>query len=49
MLHVNKWSGWNSLPVIKSLPSMPLNKIYTDQEIYSYFDLSPEEILLIEE
>jgi len=49
ILQVNKWSGWNSLPVLKALPSMPLNKIYTDQEIYSYFDLSPEEILLIEE
>ena len=49
ILRVNKWSGWNSLRVIKSLPSIPLNKIYTDQEIYSYFDLSPKEILLIEE
>ncbi|CAB4123190.1 Restriction modification methylase Eco57I [uncultured Caudovirales phage] len=47
-LNANKWSGWNSLDVIKSLPLMDLSKLWTDSDIYKHFKLTPEEIEYIE-
>ena len=48
ILQVNKWSGWNSLEVIKSLPILPLTKLWSDQELYQHFKLTDDEIVLIE-
>lgn len=48
ILKVNKWSGWNSLNVIKVLPKMELTKVYSDQEIYDHFNLTQEEIDYVE-
>jgi site-specific DNA-methyltransferase (adenine-specific) len=49
VLKINKWSGWNSLDVIKSLPLVDLNKPWTDSQLYNRFGLSPQEIQLIEQ
>jgi hypothetical protein len=48
ILAINKWSGWNSLDVIKALPFMDLTRCWTDQEIYQHFKLTPEEISYVE-
>jgi hypothetical protein len=47
ILNQNKWSGWNSLEVIKVLPRLDMTKVWTDEEIYKEFNISVEEINLI--
>lgn len=42
-----KTSGFNGYMI--QLPFLDKNKKYTDQELYEYFNLTPEEIQLIEE
>ena len=49
ILKTYKYSGWNSLDVIKSLPSIDDPNVQSDGQIYNHFNLSPEEIALIEE
>lgn len=48
ILQNNKWSGWNSLDVIKQLPHVDLDRSWTDQQLYQLFDLSAEEISYVE-
>jgi len=48
LIQQNKWSGWNSLSVLKTLPLVDLTKPWTDAELYAHFNLTPEEINLIE-
>lgn len=47
MLNQNKWSGWNSLDVIKRLPKVDLTRTWTDEELYTHFNLDESEIELI--
>jgi site-specific DNA-methyltransferase (adenine-specific) len=44
----NKWSGWNSLDVIKSLPKVDLSKSWTDTDLYVHFGLTDQEIQFVE-
>jgi len=48
ILQVNKWSGWNSLDVIKFLPKLPLTTEWSDNQLYEHFKLTDDEIKLIE-
>ena len=44
ILQNNKWSGWNSLDVIKRLPFVDLSSSWDDQKLFDYFQLSSDEI-----
>jgi len=48
LINANKWSGWNNLMVIKSIPKLDLSRSWTDQEIYDHFNLTLEEIAYVE-
>jgi Eco57I restriction-modification methylase len=48
LLRNNKWSGWNSLDVIKSLPAVSLEKKWSNAKLYAYFKLSDDEVKFIE-
>jgi len=48
LLNMNKWSGWNSLEVIKALPSVDLTRAWTDAKLYQHFGLTDSEIALVE-
>ncbi len=48
ILSTHKWSGWNSLDVIKALPRVDLTRKWTDLELFEHFNLSEEEIALVE-
>lgn len=39
----NKWSGFNNKEVIRTFALPNLDKVYTDDEIYDYFNLTTEE------
>lgn len=43
IMECNKWSGFNNKEVIRNFPLPKLNKVYTDKEIYKYFNLTKEE------
>ena len=43
-----RYSNWNSVKLLKKLPSIPFNKELTDMEIYSHFNLTNDEIAHIE-
>ncbi len=43
IMAANKWSGFNNKQVIRTFALPKLNKIYTDKQIYKWFDLTPEE------
>jgi hypothetical protein len=47
LLQNNKWSGWNSLDVIKRLPAVDLNANWDDLKLFQHFGLQPLEIQLI--
>jgi hypothetical protein len=44
LLQNNKWSGWNSLDVIKRLPQVDLSVSWDDQKLFDHFQLTPDEI-----
>ena len=48
IIQSNKWSGWNNLEVIKSIPKIGLTTPLTDQDIYKLFKLTKDEIDYIE-
>lgn len=48
LIQSNKWSGWNNLEVIKSIPIVDLSTVLTDQDIYNLFNLTKDEIDYIE-
>ena len=41
-----KTSGWNK---IEALPNIDLKKVWTDEDMYDYFDLSPEERKIVKD
>ena len=43
IMTANKWSGFNNKQVIRTFALPKLNKVYTDQEIYSLFGLTKDE------
>lgn len=43
-----KWSGFQSMKVLKSLPAVDLTRSWTDAELYAHFNLTQDEIDLIE-
>ncbi len=43
LLKNNKWSGWNSLEVIKRLPKVDLSQPWSDDKLFAYFGLSETE------
>ena len=45
---MNKWSGWNTLDVIKALPYVDLSQSWDDTKLYVHFGLSDAEIGFIE-
>jgi site-specific DNA-methyltransferase (adenine-specific) len=47
ILDENKYTGWVS-PVISDLPEVDKTKIWKDQDLYSHFGLTQEEIDHIE-
>ena len=49
MLSLRKISQHINISVCKWIPLIPLNKIWTDEEVYKYFKLSEDEIKLIKE
>lgn len=44
-----RYSNWNSIPLLKSLPSIPMDYKMSDNDVYDYFKLSKNEIDRIEE
>jgi site-specific DNA-methyltransferase (adenine-specific) len=48
ILNENKYTGWVS-SVISVLPKIDKNRIWTEQELYSHFNLTNEEIQYIED
>lgn len=49
IVNTAKWSGFSDLTVLRSLPAVDLTRSWTDGELYEHFNLTPEEIKLIEE
>ena len=49
LLSIRKISQTISKDTIKYIPDIPLNKIWNDNSVYKYFNLTKEEIELIEE
>lgn len=47
-LNANKWSGWNLESTFNLLPKLDLSRTWTDQELYSHFNLTADEIEYIE-
>jgi len=43
-----KWSGFLNKDILRLLPNMNTNHNYTDDELYSFFNLTTEEIYFIE-
>lgn len=39
-----RYSNWNSVNILKKLPTIPLYKLMTDEDIYEYFNLTYSEI-----
>jgi hypothetical protein len=46
---ISKWNGFNAPKVIQRLPAVDLSHSWTDQELYKHFNLTKDEIKLIEE
>jgi site-specific DNA-methyltransferase (adenine-specific) len=47
-LKKSKFSGFFHVNVLKNIPKLDLSRSWTDQDIYEYFNLTQEEIDLIE-
>jgi len=46
-IEINKWSGFHHIEVLKSLAFIKLNENFTDNDLYKIFNLSENEIKLI--
>jgi len=44
-----KWSGFGNERVFDALPSLPLDKALTDEDLYNLFELTPEEVTHVED
>lgn len=49
ILETAKWGGFVNVNVIKALPRLDTSRLWTDEEVYKHFNLTNEEIKLIEE
>lgn len=49
ILTVYKWNGFNDVTILKNLPKLDLSKSWTDGELYQHFNLTTQEIQLIEQ
>jgi hypothetical protein len=49
IVNTAKWSGFSDLTVLRSLPAVDISRSWTNQELYKHFNLTTEEIKLIEE
>jgi len=47
--NICRWGNWNQERLLGMLPSVDLSHSWTDEELYKYFNLTTEEITLIEE
>jgi adenine-specific DNA-methyltransferase len=45
---ITRWSNWNTPDILYNLPKLDTNKEWKNSDIYDYFNLSQEEIDLIE-
>jgi hypothetical protein len=43
-----RWSGFGNDRVFRMLPVVPLDRDWTDHDLYTWFDLSPEEVAHVE-
>jgi hypothetical protein len=48
VMNSNKWTQYLLSQILNNIPHPPLNKNWTDEELYAYFDLTLEEIDYIE-
>ena len=48
-IEINKWSGFHNKEVLKDLKYIKLDNSFTIDDLYKYFDLTPEEINLVKE
>ena len=48
-VEMHKFSGFNPRKLILNLPAVSTNENWTDEKLYKYFKLTPNEIKLIEE
>lgn len=48
IMQTAKWNGFVNVNVIKLLPAVDLSRSWTDTELYTHFNLTDEEIALIE-
>jgi len=46
-IEINKWSGFHNKEVLKDLKYIKLDNSFTIDDLYKYFDLTPEEINLV--
>jgi hypothetical protein len=44
-----RYSNWNSIPLLKKLPVIPMDYKMNDNDVYEYFGLSKEDINRVEE
>ena len=49
IVSTSKWSGFNMPEVVQTLPWLDTQKTWTDRDIYNYFELTQDEIDLIED
>lgn len=49
LIETAKWSGWLNKEILRSLPSLPLDKELNDDEIYQNFNLTTAEINCVED
>lgn len=49
VVNITRWSNWNSPDILKSLPALDLSIDWSDDLVYEYFNLTEDEIDLIED
>jgi hypothetical protein len=48
IVNITRWSNWNSPDILKNLPKVDVNKTWTNELLYKEFNLTDDEIKLIE-
>jgi len=44
-----RWNNWNNVKIMRKFPKVDLSRSWTDEELYKHFNLTLDEITLIEE
>ena len=44
-----RYANWNSVPILRKLPEIPMKKKMTDEEVFKFFNLNKKEIKRIKE